>query len=322
MQVEQQSDSSSELETEVNQTTDESNKPGETEDSLLSVVQSVSAQSDQQSTEDGDTDSPTEEQSQEAATEQTTGEQPEDFSKLPFNKHPRFRELVKEKNTYKTQVAEYEADAKQYREIQGFMQANGLTAEEVAQSLEMLAKVKTGDPATAYELMQERMEALAVAAGKKLPTELEEKVEQGYIDRETAQELYQRQVDAERKAQVASTQLERQSVQDQQAQVHAMASAVAAWEQSTKATDPDFDLKAELVKDRVRAHVAQHGMPKTTDAALKMSKDAYDAVTQTLLRVRGDKTPMRTAVGGKTNGSAAPEPKSLLEVVRRASAGA
>jgi hypothetical protein len=81
-------------------------------------------------------------------------------------------------------------------------------------------------------------------------------------------------------------------------------------------------LKAELVKDRVRAHVAQHGMPKTTDAALKMSKDAYDAVTQTLLRVRGDKTPMRTAVGGKTNGSAAPEPKSLLDVVRRASAGA
>lgn len=322
MQVEQQSDSSSELEIEVNQATDESNKPGETEDSLLAVVQSVSAQSDEQSTDAGDTDSPTEEQSQEAATEQPTGEQPEDFSKLPFNKHPRFRELVKEKNTYKTQVAEYEADAKQYREIQGFMQANGLTAEEVAQSLEMLAKVKTGDPATAYELMQERMEALAVAAGKKLPTELEEKVEQGYIDRETAQELYQRQVDAERKAQVASTQLERQSVQDQQAQVHAMASAVAAWEQSTKATDPDFDLKAELVKDRVRAHVAQHGMPKTTDAALKMSKDAYDAVTQTLLRVRGDKTPMRTAVGGKTNGSAAPEPKSLLDVVRRASAGA
>lgn len=322
MQVEQQSDSSSELETEVNQTTDESNKPGETEDSLLSVVQSVSAQSDQQSTEDGDTDSPTEEKSQEAATEQTTGEQPEDFSKLPFNKHPRFRELVKEKNTYKTQVAEYEADAKQYREIQGFMQANGLTAEEVAQSLETLAKMKSGDPATAYELMQERLEALAVQSGKKLPAELEEKVEQGYIDRETAQELYQRQVDAERKAQVASTQLERQSAQDQQAQVHAMASAVAAWEQSTKATDPDFDLKAELVKDRVRAHVAQHGMPKTTDAALKMSKDAYDAVTQTLLRVRGDKTPMRTAVGGKTNGSAAPEPKSLLEVVRRASAGA
>lgn len=322
MQVEQQSDSSSELETEVSQTTDESNKPGETEDSLLSVVQSVSAQADEHSAEDGDTDSPTEEQSQEAATEQPTGEQPEDFSKLPFNKHPRFRELVKEKNTYKTQVAEYEADAKQYREIQGFMQANGLTAEEVAQSLEMLAKVKTGDPATAYELMQERMEALAVAAGKKLPTDLEEKVEQGYIDRDTAQELYQRQVEAERKAQVASTQLERQSAQDQQAQVHAMASAVAAWEQSTKATDPDFDLKAELVKDRVRAHVAQHGMPKTADAALKMSKDAYDAVTQTLLRVRGDKTPMRTAVGGKTNGSAAPEPKSLLDVVRRASASA
>lgn len=322
MQLEQQSDSSSELETEVGQTTDESSKPGETEDSLLAVVQSVSAQSDEQSTSAGDTESPTEEQSQDTVNERANGEQPEDFSKLPFNKHPRFRELVMEKNSYKSRMGEYEADAKQYRDIQGFMQANGLTAEEVAQSLETLAKMKSGDPATAYELMQERMEALAVQSGKKLPAELEEKVEQGYIDRDTALELYKRQADAERKAEAASMQLERQSAQDQNAQVHAMASAVSAWEQSTKATDPDFDLKAELVKDRVRAHVAQHGMPRTTDAALRMSKDAYDTVTQTLLRVRGDKTPMRTAVGGKTNGSAAPEPKSLLDVVRRASAGA
>lgn len=322
MQFEQQSDSSSELETEVNQPTDESSKPGETEDSLLSVVQSVSAKAAEQSAMDGDTDSPTEEQSQDTASEQTNGDQPEDFSKLPFNKHPRFRELVKEKNSYKSQMAGYEADAKQYRDIQGFMQANGLSPKEVADTLENLAKMKSSDPAAAYELMQERMEALAVHAGKKLPAELEEKVEQGYIDRDTAQEMYQRQVNAERKAEVASSQLERQSAQDQQSQAHAMASAVSAWEQSTKASDPDFDLKAELVKDRLRATVMQHGMPKTTDAALKMSKDAYDTVTQTLLRVRGDKTPMRTAVGGKTNGSAAAEPKSLLDVVRRASAGA
>lgn len=100
-----------------------------------------------------------------------------------------------------------------------------------------------------------------------------------------------------------------------------MASAVAAWEQATKSSDPDFDLKAELVKDRVRAHVASNGMPRNAEEALKLSKDSYDAVTQTLLRVRGDKAPMRTAVGGKTNGSVQPEPKNLLDVIRRASAG-
>ena len=322
MQIEEQSGSSPELDDEATQVVEESGKPGETEDSLLSVVQSVVEKSNAQNTQDSDTDSPTEEQGQQAAHEQADGQQADDFSKLPFNKHPRFRELVKEKNTYKAQMAGYEADAKQYRDIQSFMQANGLTPEEVAESLGILAQAKTGDPAKAYELMLQRTQALAVMAGKQLPTDLEEKVEQGYIDRETAQDLHQQRVSAERKAQLATSQLERRSVQDQRSQVNEMASAVSAWEHATKSSDPDFDLKAELVKDRVRAHVASYGMPRNAEQALKVSKDAYDAVTQTLLRVRGDKAPMRTAVGGKTNGSAAPEPKNLLDVIRRVSAGA
>jgi hypothetical protein len=321
MQIEEQSGSSPELDKETTQVVDESSKPGETEDSLLSVVQSVVEKSAEQGTQDSDADSPTEEQGQQAAQEQGDGQQTDDFSKLPFNKHPRFRELVKEKNTYKAQMAEYEADAKQYRDIQSFMQTNGLTPEEVAESLGILAQAKTGDPAKAYELMLQRTQALAVMAGKQLPTDLEEKVEQGYIDRETAQDLHQQRVSAERKAQLATSQLERRSVQDQRSQVNEMASAVSAWEHATKSSDPDFDLKAELVKDRVRAHVASYGMPKNAEQALKVSKDAYEAVTQTLLRVRGDKAPMRTAVGGKTNGSAAPEPKNLLDVIRRVSAG-
>ena len=321
MQIEEQSGSSPELDEETTQVVDESGKPGETEDSLLSVVQSVVEKSAEQGTQDSDTDSPTEEQGQQAAQEQGDGQQTDDFSKLPFNKHPRFRELVKEKNTYKAQMAEYEADAKQYRDIQSFMQTNGLTPEEVAESLGILAQAKTGDPAKAYELMLQRTQALAVMAGKQLPTDLEEKVEQGYIDRETAQDLHQQRVSAERKAQLAQSQLDRRSQEDQRNQVNSMASAVSAWEQATKSSDPDFDLKAELVKDRVRAHVASYGMPKNAEQALKVSKDAYEAVTQTLLRVRGDKAPMRTAVGGKTNGSAAPEPKNLLDVIRRVSAG-
>lgn len=322
MQIEEQTDSSSETENlNTEQVVDDSNKPGETEDSLLSVVQSVVEKSNNDSTSDSTADSPTEEHSQNEA-EQTEGQQAEDFSKLPFNKHPRFRELVKEKNEYKAKMAEYEGDAKQYRDIQGFMQSNNLSAEDVAKSLEMLAKMRNGSPAEAYELLQGRMEEIAIAAGKKLPQDLEEKVEQGYIDRDTASELHQARVQAERQAQQANTQLERRSQDDQRTQATAMANAVATWESATRASDPDYDLKADLVKDRVRAHVAANGMPNSAEAALKLSKDAYEQVTQTLLRVRGDRQPMRTAVGGKTNGSAAPEPKSLLDVVRRASSGA
>jgi hypothetical protein len=302
---------------------------GETEDSLLSVLRSAVEERP-----DGDEIStagtPTaQDREQSDAPEQKPGVEGEPESELsqeqidmmPRKLGKRFKELVTDRGQWRAKATEYEADAKQYRDIQSFMQTNGLTPEEVAESLGILAQAKTGDPAKAYELMLQRTQALAVMAGKQLPTDLEEKVEQGYIDRETAQDLHQQRVSAERKAQLATSQLERRSVQDQRSQVNEMASAVSAWEHATKSSDPDFDLKAELVKDRVRAHVASYGMPKNAEQALKVSKDAYEAVTQTLLRVRGDKAPMRTAVGGKTNGSAAPEPKNLLDVIRRVSAG-
>jgi hypothetical protein len=324
MQIEEQSGSSPELESEVNQAT-EASKPGETEDNLLSVVKSVVEQSAEAQDDESPSESPTDTQSEqgsETELEQPDPERDEDYSKLPFNKHPRFRELVREKNTYKATLAEYESDAKQYRDIQAFMQSNGLSAEEVANTLGMMAQMKSGDPAAAYELMRQRMEELALAAGKKLPQELEERVEQGFVDRETAQQLYQKQVQAERQAALANNQLQQRTYQDAQTQVVSIANAVQSWEQSTKVTDPDFEIKVDLVKDRVRAHVAANGMPKTPDEAVKLTKEAYESVTQVLRRAQGPKQSMRPAVGGKVNGSAAPEPRSLLDVIRQASAGA
>jgi hypothetical protein len=324
MQNDEQSGSSPELELDsAAQAVDNSDKPGETEDNLLAVVQSVVEQSSAQETVAGDSESPPEHQSDdEVATAENESQKDEDFSKLPFNKHPRFRELVKEKNAYKTQLGEYEADAKQYRDIQAFMDSNGLQPTEVAQMLDLLAKMKRGDSAEAYELMQARMDELAVQSGKKLPSDMEDKVQQGYIDRDTAQQLYQQQVSAQRQAELAQTQLQQRTQADQRNYAMAMANAVQTWEQSTKATDPDFEIKVDLVKDRVRAHIAQYGMPRTADEAVKVSKDAYDSVTQVLRRAQGTKQSMRPAVGGKVNGSAAPEPRNLLDVIRQASAGA
>lgn len=329
MQIEEQSGSSPGSEDqsviggqqaiENNQATDQ---PGETEDSLLAVVQSVSAEKAATDADDGQqSDSPTAEQGQDTE-QQVDNRKDDDFSDVPFNKHPRFRDLVKEKNTYKAKLAGYEPDAQQYREIQSFMQKAQLSAEEVAEGLMLMAEMKSGDPLKAYEALSKKVESLALASGKKLPADLEERIEQGYVDRETAQALYQQQVAAQRQAATAQAQLEQRTREDAHAQVQAIAGAVATWESATRANDPDFDLKADFVKDRVRAHMTAHGMPKSAEEALQISREAYEAVTQTLQRARGPKPAMRPAVGGKVNGSAAPEPRNLLDVIRRASAGA
>jgi len=296
--------------------------PGETEESLLSVVQSVSEQSDEQQADDSQSESPTEEQQSEIAAEQPEDRKSKDYSDVPFNAHPRFKELIKEKNTYKAKVAEYESDAKQYRQIQEFMQSSQLTAEEVAEGLVLLAEMKSGDAGKAYDALQKKLEALAVTAGKKLPEDIEQRIEQGYVDRETAEQLYQQQAVAQRQAQLAQARLNQTAVENQRQQVMNIANTVAAWESATRVSDPDFDIKAELVRDRVRAKMASLGMPRTPDEALSLSKGAYEEVSQMLKRAQGPKQAMRTAVGGKVNGSAAPEPQNLLDVIRQASAGA
>lgn len=322
MRIEDESGSPPDMELATdNQAVDNSEKIGETEDSLLAVIQNVSEQSGKSQEDASESESPPESESQEAVSEEVSSQKEEDYSKLPFGEHPRFKKLVAQKHEFRKMAQSNEADAKQYREIQTFMNVNDLSPEEVAKALDVLAKAKKGDPAEAYKLMQARMDELALASGQKLPTDLEDRIEQGYIDRETAQELHQHRVKAERQAQIATSQLERRSQQDAQQQTVAMAQAVQTWEQSTKAADPDFELKVELVKDRVRAAIATNGMPKTADEALKLSKDAYESVTQVLRRAQGTRQSMRPAVGGKVNGSAAPEPRNLLDVIRQ-SAGA
>lgn len=330
------SGSSPELEPETTEEVVDSSEtqPGETEESLLSVVQAVAAESSAQAlsdsevvdsdeasdteTIDGASDSPSGEDYETGAVD---GESQEDYTDVPFNKHPRFKELIREKNSYKARASEYESDANQYRQIQQFMNARQLSAEEVAEGLMLMAEMKSGDPAKAYDQLSKKLDQLAPFAGKKLPQELEERVEQGYVDRETAQQLYYQQMRASQQAALAQQQLSKQRQLEQQQKMTSMVDSVSAWETATREKDPDFDLKADLVKDRVRAHFAQHGMPKSSEEALAISMQAYDRVTEALRKVQTPKQPVRSAVGGRTNGAASPEPQNLLDVVRRAAAG-
>ena len=302
---------------------------GESEDSLLSVLRSAVDDTAKGSEESqADTPSAQGQEGEQAQDNQSDAAAPEidldaqEMERYPSKIKKRFKQLLSERHEWRSKAQEYEPDAQQYREIQSFMQRAGLSAEEVAEGLLLMAEMKSGDPIKAHEALMKKVETLALAAGKKLPADLEEKVEQGYIDREVAQQLHQQRVQAERQAAIAQQQLAQRQQQEAIGAQQAMANAVAAWEQATRQTDPDFDLKADLVKDRLRAHMAVHGMPRSTDEALALSRQAYEAVSQTLQRARGTKPAMRPAVGGKVSGSVAPEPKNLLDVIRRASAAA
>lgn len=284
------------------------------EEGLLSVVRDAvdkTAQEESGSAEVSPTkdESTVEDRSDGSDQSHEADGQEDDFSDTPFHKHPRFKKLIRERN-------EFRSRATQYDQITDFMDKNQLTAEEVAQGFQVMAMMKTGDPAQAYEALRRITDNLALAAGHKLPDDLAQKVEQGYIDQETAQDLWRKQFKAERTANLAATENQRFRQQEQQSAFNTIAEAVTAWEESVRESDPDYELKADLIDDRVRALVAAKGKPRNTDEALAYAQDAYKTVSERLKSVRGVKQPLRTTVGGKVSGTPLPEPKSLLDVIQ------
>jgi hypothetical protein len=330
MQLEKQPDSSSETvdlqASEATASTEKDPQSSETEASLLSVVQNVSSpKPDTPAAAEADPDPlpGSEGRETDAGSEADPfADDVTDYTKTPAWQSPEFRGMVKDRNRFKEMARDYQPDAKQYREIQRFMSVNQLTAEEVSEGLALMAQMKVGDPSAAYEALQAKLEKVALAAGKKLPAEIEKQVEEGLVDRETATQLYTERMASARETALLKSRLEQSTQGEARSQIMQMTSAVATWEAATKASDPDFDMKVELIKDRVKAHVASNGMPKSADEALKLSKDAYEAVSKVLEKARGPKPAMRPVVGGKPNGSAKPEPRNLLDVIRQASAGA
>ena len=246
-----------------------------------------------------------------------TSEEDEDWSDVPFNKHPRFQSLVQEKNRLKAESGQHREDAEQYQKITNFIPTNRLSAEEAAEGFRVMSLMKN-DPAKAYEVLQGHLEGLAKTTGAELSEDLQVKVDDGLLDEDAAQEL------SRARAQLAQERTLRessqQSLQEQQAQAQYdhLQKTLNQWEATTRQRDPDYDLKSDELNDRVQALVAERGKPVTSEQALAIANDAYKVVTDRHMRRVPPKRSLRTATGGKIGGTPQPEPKTLEEVVERA----
>lgn len=284
----------------------------EPEKDLLSVVRDALQPTSE--TDEAPADSSSEE---EVAEEADEGEEPvtdpstdeDDHKDLPFGKHPRFKQLLRERNEFKTRAEEYDR-------IQDFMVRFKIEPEETANAFRILAMSKS-DPAKALEELKVLAHTLAVQAGEVLPPDLNEKVENGYLDKEAAQELSRARIRADLERAKREELEQRYQTEAVDRQVTTMADAVVAWEEQTRRTDPDYGIKADMIDDRVRAIVSERGKPKSVEEALAIANEAYDTVSTRLRSMRQPKAPMRSAIGGKVSGSPTPEPKSVLDVIQQ-----
>jgi len=248
--------------------------------------------------------------------------QAEADKQLPFHNHPRWKEVIAERDQAVQQVEAFKADAEEQRAIQAYMQENDIPASEVANALQILAALRN-DPAKAREMLAPLIANLDEFTGEKLPADLQKKVDEGLLDAESAKEIaklragqaFTNQRGQERQQ---KSQQQRQQEAHQQA-VQAVYDASAAWEQQKATTDPDWAKIAPLIQKEAQAIMFQEGPAKDAKAATDILERAYASVKEHLKTFVPVRKPTAASPGpGSSIPAAAKQPTSSLEAARMA----
>jgi hypothetical protein len=287
-----------------------SSAEGETEEDLLSVVQDAMQPSDDEESLTSEEDESDDGEGDYASDDLAASDADDSFEDVPFHKHPRFKEVIDQRNKYRE-------GAEQYEQITSFLSQNNLSAEEAAQGFQIMAMMKN-DPKAALDALSPFIQQLGMQAGVTMPDDIQSKVNDGYLDEEAGRELSRLRAEAARERQMREQMQGRQQQAQAQAQLNNLAATVTEWEERTRASDPDYDLKQDEIDDRVRVLVTERGRPQTAQQAIAMAKEAYDSVNERYKARFGNKRPIRTASGGKLGGTPQAQPNSLMEAVQNA----
>lgn len=246
-----------------------------------------------------------------------------DDAQLPFHKHPRFQQVIKERSAYKQEADSLKPDAEEWRAVRTFMDTNALTPQEVAEGFQIMAAMKS-NPIRAREMLSSYWTKLEEFTGNKLPEDLKTKVDEGEVDEALAAELARKRNEADflrRQQEAAYHAQAQQAVFHQQAAVQGiMRSAVMDWENGIKTRDADYAVKAPFLMDKVKAAMAARP-PQTPDEAIALVEAAYREVGESLRRFTPQRAQATTIKSETSSANVKPEPKSLRDAVRLAAVG-
>lgn len=221
---------------------------------------------------------------------------------LPFHNHPRFREVIKERATFKQKVDELTPAAQRATSIDQYCQKHGISDDEFNSAIQLTALLHT-DPPKALEALRAYVDTLEVSLGNKLPMDLQKEVDEGTLSLERAKELTNARIKTQG-LEHTSKKTEAQVAQERQASI---ASAVNSWDQQKRTSDTAYDKKYPMIEKTFIA-LCTMKPPRTPADAIKLAEEAYAEVNKSLESFV-PKPPARKVL--KTNGSVS---KGVIEI--------
>jgi hypothetical protein len=238
-------------------------------------------------------------------------EEQEEFSELPFHKHPRFKEVL-------TKLKTAETDATRYRNVETFIADQGLGAEEAADLLRIGGLMKT-NPVEAWKIAKPTIQKLLIAAGEVLPDDLRQRRENGELTNDAALEISRSR--AALQAGQIHREFETSRTQTRQTQElgEAILSTVVSWEADRKVRDPHFEAKMPLIQKEVTWLQATKGRPNTPLAVQAQLEEAYKNVSDVYRPTRAvaQKPAVRPIPSGQPAANVQPaKPKTTLDIIK------
>lgn len=290
------------------------------EPDLLSVVRDVV---DKRKPDDASA-SPAEGSEATVEAEGAADEKAEDFSDVPFNQHPRWKQILTQRNSARAERDSFKQDAERYQNVQTYIDSQGLTADEAADMLLIAGLMKT-NPVEAWKRARPVIQNLLVAAGEVLPGDIKQMVDEGKMSREAALEVSRSRA-AVQSVQARSTfDTERAQQQRQREALAAFQNAAEDWQADRKLKDPNFAAKIEPLHKEILYLQHSEGKPKTPAEVKAQLDRAYKAVNAALPKP-APKPPVPVAKGPQarpaSNGVVAAQakadpPNSTMDILKR-----
>lgn len=231
----------------------------------------------------------------------------------PFNDHPRWKKVTGQLADVTRERDDLRVPAEQYGKVLEYMDTFGITTDDMVVAYDLIARMKT-DPFSALERLTPIYEELQRRAGATLPDDLAKRVDEGYLDENSARELAQARV----RAKLSDDAAARATTRVEQTHVGTMVErnrgAAASWEAQVIAKDPDFERKRPAVQDAAKAILAAEGQPRTPEDAVKVLERAYARVNHFVngYAPKPSATPRTPSSAASSSTSVAPPPPKTL----------
>jgi len=276
-----------------------------------------------------------EQDSKEPVSETDVGDELSDEEKQSLSERAqhRIRELVDarrsveaERNEVRQELDAVKPKAERFDEITGFMRENRVTTDHLNNALQLTALINTGQYDRVLPVLENLLQQVRGAAGEVLPAELQDRVRLGYITEADAKALHKSRTSEQRVRQEAERRDRESQETARSAELRRMSDTAAqsadAWAKEQGASDPDWNLKRDLVMTMMEAELGKRlreqglqGYPANEKAVRDFLGEIKGKVDAQVGRFRPAPKAVDHVAGGHPSPRATAKPANLMDAI-------